>query len=215
MYPQATVDETSVLPAASIPVGFPGLTGSQYQRRLGPDGEEVADIIGPDGHTEQLPPYTRYPDETYARKVRDAEQQSIAPAPTVGAAVVGPPLTGPRASIAGAGGIGLATRNPDFDPADELDSPRSRHSSRSFGTDTSHHVINTAATNVVSCEKQTPKKRAQRWGRRRLCGIIPYWAICLAIGILVLMLIVMGIIVSTVLSKQHTYRRPPPRNNGS
>jgi hypothetical protein len=28
---------------------------------LGPDGEEQ-DIIGPDGHTEQLPPYTQYPD---------------------------------------------------------------------------------------------------------------------------------------------------------
>jgi hypothetical protein len=29
---------------------------------MGPDGEDQ-DIIGPDGHTEQLPPYTKYPEE--------------------------------------------------------------------------------------------------------------------------------------------------------
>jgi len=214
MYPQATVDETSVIPpAAAIPVGFPGMAGGQYQRRLGPDAEDVADIIGPDGHTEQLPPYTRYPDETYARKVRDAEQHLVPPpAPVAGAAVVGPPLTAPRASIAGAGGIGLATRNPDFDPADDLDSPQSRHSSRSFGTEASHHAINTAATDVVLSEKQTPKGRAERWAKRRLCGIIPYWAICVIIITLVVMVIVLGAVVGTVLAKQHTYKKPPKKD---
>ena len=37
----------------AMPVGFPGLNNG-YHRVLGPDGEEQ-DIIGPDGHTEQLP----------------------------------------------------------------------------------------------------------------------------------------------------------------
>ena len=65
MYPQNIVPEgevgsgTGTVPIA--PVGFPGL-GQHYARRLGPDGEEADDIIGADGHTEQLPPYTRYPD---------------------------------------------------------------------------------------------------------------------------------------------------------
>ena len=40
-------------------VGFPGMR-QQYRRRMGPEGEEADDIIGPDGHTEQLPPYTKY-----------------------------------------------------------------------------------------------------------------------------------------------------------
>lgn len=55
MYPQNTVVESDTSSAQSAPVlvGFPGLNNS-YRRRLGPDGEEVADIIGPDGHTEQL-----------------------------------------------------------------------------------------------------------------------------------------------------------------
>ena len=44
-----------------VPVGFPGL-GNSYARIRGPDGEEQ-DLLGEDGHTEQLPPYTRYPED--------------------------------------------------------------------------------------------------------------------------------------------------------
>ncbi|KAK5169853.1 uncharacterized protein LTR77_005831 [Saxophila tyrrhenica] len=44
-----------------VPVGFLGLS-QPFQRRRGPDGEEQ-DILGEYGHTEQLPPYTRYPEE--------------------------------------------------------------------------------------------------------------------------------------------------------
>ena len=69
MYPQNILPESEgTLPEGSTPgltlaapVGFPGL-GQNYTRRLGPDGEDADDIIGVDGHTEQLPPYTRYPD---------------------------------------------------------------------------------------------------------------------------------------------------------
>jgi len=46
---------------AQIPVGFPGRT-QPYQRQRGPDGEEH-DLIGIDGHAEQLPPYSEYPEE--------------------------------------------------------------------------------------------------------------------------------------------------------
>lgn len=212
MYSQGTVDESTIIPEAAISAGFPGLA-APYHRRLGPDGEEIADIIGPDGHTEQLPPYTRYPDEAYARKVRDAEQSAVIPPAAVGAAVVGPPLAVPRASIAGAGGIGLAARNPEFDPADDLDSPQSRHSSRSFGTDASTHVINTGATTVAMSEKQTPAKKWQVWGKRRLWGIVPYWAMCLVIVVLAVMGIVLGSVVGTILTKQHSRKVPKKGGN--
>ena len=65
LYPQNTVpeeDAAEIVPASMIPVGFPGM-GQRYQRHVGPQGEDVADIIGPDGHAEQLPPYTRYADD--------------------------------------------------------------------------------------------------------------------------------------------------------
>ncbi|MCJ1310219.1 hypothetical protein MMC25_003881 [Agyrium rufum] len=70
MYPQTTTVEPEVGPVTSpglhFPVGFPG-HGNTYERRLGPDGEEADDIIGVDGHTEQLPPYSRYADEVHQK----------------------------------------------------------------------------------------------------------------------------------------------------
>lgn len=62
MYTQNTVpEEDSAEDASPIPVGFLG-HDQAYQRRPGHGGEDVGDIVGPDGHTEQLPPYSRYPD---------------------------------------------------------------------------------------------------------------------------------------------------------
>lgn len=66
MYSQNTVPEEvpdEPQPDPSIPLGFPVGGGAYHQnasRRQGPN--ELGDIVGPDGHTEQLPPYSRYPD---------------------------------------------------------------------------------------------------------------------------------------------------------
>lgn len=171
MYPQNTVPEAGgeAPPIAPVPVGFPGLNNN-YQRRLGPEGEEIADIIGPDGHTEQLPPYTQYPDEAFARKAR----------PTVAIPVV----TG--------GGIGLATRNPEFDSREDLNSP-SRQSTRSAMSDGSNHQVNMAA---VGMSEKKEMKKWQKVARRKLCGIVPVWVVVLV----VLVFIMFGIILGTVLA---------------
>jgi hypothetical protein len=154
MYPQNTVPETESIhdsiPVSSIPVGFPG-HGGQYQRRLGPDGEEAADIIGPLGHTEQLPPYTQYPDEAIARKA----------APVL-----------PR--LPSAGGIGLATRDPEFASREDLNSPVSRESNRSVTSD-SEHQINVAAFTV----SEKPDKRWKEIARKKVWGIVPVWVFVL------------------------------------
>lgn len=55
-------DDTEPESHIPVPLGFPGRGGQAYQRIRGPDGEEQ-DIIGVDGHTEQLPPYSRYPED--------------------------------------------------------------------------------------------------------------------------------------------------------
>jgi hypothetical protein len=75
MHPQLPPIQTA------IPLGFPGLSAG-YHRVLGPDGEEQ-DIIGPDGHTEQLPPYSQYPDEgpTKASLAAQASMSRVVPAP--------------------------------------------------------------------------------------------------------------------------------------
>jgi hypothetical protein len=63
LYQQTTFEEPEEIEESPqpVPVGFFGRpTNGQFRRRTGPEGEEL-DIIGPDGHPEQLPPYTRYP----------------------------------------------------------------------------------------------------------------------------------------------------------
>jgi hypothetical protein len=97
MYPQNTVNEAELDPLASstdiASVGFPGLR-QQYARRLGPDGEEADDIIGPDGHSEQLPPYTRYPDAGPLPRKQTSLQPEATP-------MLPSPVETPQASTSG------------------------------------------------------------------------------------------------------------------
>jgi hypothetical protein len=63
LYQQTTFEEPEDIeeaPTQHIPIGFIGRPNT-YRRTTGPDGEEL-EVIGPDGHMEQLPPYSRYPD---------------------------------------------------------------------------------------------------------------------------------------------------------
>ncbi|KAK7747324.1 hypothetical protein SLS53_001577 [Cytospora paraplurivora] len=239
MYPQNPFTDTSSAVDAPtvpiIPVGFVNNT-DPYQRRLGPEGEEVADIIGPDGHTEELPPYTRYPDEYYNRKIRDNQQAqpegsavaagavaaasigaspatavhtatvpaAAVPAtvdsvvPTAAVAIEDPPVTTARA-IPGAGGIGLAARDPEYDAASDTRSPQSRNSTRT-STNESHHEVNTAAAPL---SEKPQLNRLQRFAKRKACGVIPYWAICLTVTAILVVMIIVGAVVGTLLSRHH------------
>ncbi|KAJ5808263.1 hypothetical protein N7474_009532 [Penicillium riverlandense] len=58
MYPQNVVEEG--MDDSLIPVGFPG-HNQHYQPPATRRDDDVGDIIGADGHTEPLPPYSRYP----------------------------------------------------------------------------------------------------------------------------------------------------------
>ncbi|EFX05393.1 hypothetical protein CMQ_3462 [Grosmannia clavigera kw1407] len=192
LYPQSTMVGSGAVPTSAIPVGFPGMTDA-YQRRLGPEGEEIADMIGPDDATP-----TAGPEQAVAAPAINTS----ATATTAAAATA---ATGANLRpIPGAGGIGLAPRNPEFDSAEDLDSPESRHSSRSFTSDASQNEIN--AGGQVFNEKRLPP-RVRVWARRRLFGIVPYWAICLAIIAIVIVCIILGAVIGTLLSK---HKGPPP-----
>jgi hypothetical protein len=176
LYPQNTVPETEgvePLPNSNIPVGFPGRVAA-YQRRLGPDGEEAADIIGPDGHTEQLPPYSKYPDEAFARKVNPT---GLLPA--------------------GAGGIGLATRNPEFASREDLTSPVSRHSAA-----ISEGSSQMPTTPVTAVSEKPPEKGWKAIARRKACGIVPYWALVLAGLVILICVVVVGAVMGVIASKR-------------
>ncbi|KAI1141569.1 hypothetical protein F5Y05DRAFT_373110 [Hypoxylon sp. FL0543] len=205
MYPQNTIPEADGVPnrtaQGAINVGFPGTTDN-YQRRIGPDGEDVADLIGPDGHTEQLPPYTRYPEETYNRKALGMEAPQPAPVQ-------------PMLAIPGAGGIGMATRNPEFASTDDLgdlNSPQSRQSVRSFASEGSQREL--TATTRPNNEITDEKKSLKEWqvtAKRRVWGIVPCWAIILASIVLVLMGIVLGAVIGTLANPHWKNRQPPDR----
>ena len=96
LYPGSTFSEieepANVL--SRIPVGFPGHGGRQNDHRaFVPDGEDTADIVGPDGHTEQLPPYSRYPEEPGFKPLSPENSMS-----TQDFAVPVPATTNPRYS---------------------------------------------------------------------------------------------------------------------
>ncbi|KAL6791226.1 hypothetical protein GGI42DRAFT_187994 [Trichoderma sp. SZMC 28013] len=190
LYPQniaTTGDETP----HQIPLGF-AAAGDGYQRQLGPDGEEAGALVGPLGHTEELPPYTRYPDQTFASK-------------TPAVAIPEETMTGtstPAGTVAGAGG---ATRNPEFSSTEEdLQPSQSRPSTHS------RHDINTAAQG--SAEKARMNKW-QRRGKKKLWGIVPYWAICLLLIGVVLMGVILGAVIGTVLSHHKSRPSGPPEDN--
>ena len=66
IYAQNTVSEEDLItdPVPNQVAAVANVGPAQtYQRRQGPDGEEADDLVGPDGHTEQLPPYTKYPND--------------------------------------------------------------------------------------------------------------------------------------------------------
>ncbi|TLS23952.1 hypothetical protein PpBr36_08117 [Pyricularia pennisetigena] len=219
LYDQNTVGIDQIVAGSGLAggiVGFPGIATDSYRRRLGPDGEEIGGLIGPHGHTEELPPYTRYPDEQYARKVRDAEALSSLSSP--------PPSAQPHVypqrrhdnlaqaplPIPGAGGMGIAARNPEFDSIDDLTSPALRHSSGSYtsAATLSQHGINTEAAAIVS-ENEKPAKRWRATGKRRLCGIIPYWAVLLALTGLLVLGIILGAVVGTYAARRERDKEAP------
>jgi hypothetical protein len=183
MYPQAiSGDMDTSETAAPIPVGFPGRR-DDYQRQIGPEGEEAGDIIGPLGHTEQLPPYTQYPTEGFGKA------QSVP-------------------AMAGAGGIGLATRNPEFSSREDLGSPASRQSVRSLTSD-SEHQVNVAA--IGQAEKPAEKKWKQI-AQRKVWDIVPVWAFVLVGVVCLLFAIVLGGVLGVLSAKRH--RPPPPFHGG-
>lgn len=108
-------------------------------------------------------------------------------------------------ALTGAGGLGLATRNPEFDSLDDLRAPRPRASTRSFNTTHSNDQINKEKAAIS--EKETPFKR---WMRKQWCfGVVPNWALVLSLCLLVIVGIVTGTVAGVLLSK---HGKPPPKD---
>jgi hypothetical protein len=86
LYQQTTFEEPEEIETVPqpVPVGYYGRQNVQFQRRTGPEGEELA-VAGPDGHLEELPPYTRYPTAgPIQTKVAHATNEPVSPVSSVG-----------------------------------------------------------------------------------------------------------------------------------
>ena len=183
LYPQGVDDDDLDDDNAEqnhVPIGFLGL-GQSYHRRRGPDGEEQ-DIIGDYGHTEQLPPYTRYPED-------GPEKMPLMGVPNP------PSALHSRAPVLGT------------DPSmplmhDHLQPTPQRQQSMMDESNLARQPSTTSGTSRLSSqntlldkEYDGPKSwKDKSWSERfktRFCGIIPFW-------LLVAMMIVIAFVGSLV-----------------
>lgn len=174
MYPQnVAIDTDSIVgedPAdptsqaqTHIPVGFPGRTQA-FQRQTGPEGDEQ-DIMGVDGHTEQLPPYSEYPENGVPKHIVLPNQ----------AAVITP-------SNATQSSIPLVPEQPQ-----SMSDAGSRANPAAFSSMEqmeSNDSINSSAKSWR--EKSWKDKR-----KTKFCGV-PFWWILLTLCVLAFIAVVLG-----------------------
>lgn len=166
MYPQNTVPEDDIILGAEVAQPMPGFPGRErnYQRRFGPDSDEAADIVGPDGYTEQLPAYTRYANDI---------------PPKAGNPTPGTPRGEPH-NQPGESRDTLHTITPeDSDPrSPAVEDSSTRLSAPATEITTAPSEVNpsSSACIVSSSEGGHFKERVKERGKRRVCfGRLPMW----------------------------------------
>jgi len=182
MYAQNTVpeDDAGVVASMAPPIaaGFPG-SDQNFQRRLGPDGEDVDDLIGPDGYTEQLPPYSRYANGVppkYTSGVGSVNRRNAPP----------PPL-------------------PASDDSQEtLNNPEPRDATlvNPFG-DSSTQLSSTASDAVAPKDKGGNfKERVRRRSKKKVCCGISCW-LCVVIIVILFLAVLLGGVIGGVVAHKH------------
>ncbi|KAF2445169.1 hypothetical protein P171DRAFT_290541 [Karstenula rhodostoma CBS 690.94] len=215
MYAQNVVEDEPPVPAAqtAIPVGFPGIN-TGFHRQIGPDGEEQ-DIVGPFGHTEQLPPYSRYPEEgpTKASMAAEASATSLEARPNSLAGSndtllidAGPPAPPSPVSPVSP----LAPIAPAFLPQQRPETQTGNVAPRAATTSESASLLTTTTDDGVVAEKAEPEPsiRRESWRRKRLWGKVPITvALCLLIMLLIFA-VVLGAAIGTFLAKNRNKPKP-------
>ena len=178
MYAQDTTSEEDIsVGAAATPlVPLPAAGGHhRYQRRLGPEGEDADDFIGPDGHTEQLPPYTRYANDL---PPKESPEEAEPPAD-----VQRNPFGDSQVTL---NAIPLQhTQNMSASPAIGASVQSSEASEALRSADEGGHF----------------KESFAQKSKKRICGVIPMWLLVLLIFII--MILVVGGAVGALLHHKH------------
>lgn len=205
MYPQNTVPEDEQVAVA----GFPGMD-QNYQRRLGPDGEDVDDLIGPDGYAEQLPPYTRFASgipPKYTSGMGNTRRSGVPPNYMSGSGNIR------RSTVHATPEVSQETLN---GPRDGMNSLRDNTSSRDPFGDSSTQLNSTSAITVLpKDEGGSFKERVRKKSRRKIsvcCGVIPCWLLFVILVVLLLSVIlgggIGGMIAHKHIQEATEYNRP-------
>ncbi|KAH8423844.1 uncharacterized protein LDX57_001601 [Aspergillus melleus] len=188
MYPQNVVPEEGI-DAPVIPLGFPGHPQA-YQRPPNRADDDVGDLIGPDGHTEQLPPYSRYP-ENAVPKVEEQPPQPVTDAPTA------PPPEAPRsepaaipiAEVAAAGMVAGNQASPV--PVQHPEPPEEP-----------------PATGIMAFEEKLKTK-----GKKKACCGLPVWTLVL-VGVVMLVGGCIGGVIGGVLGAKKAASEEKEKGHG-
>lgn len=211
MYPQGTVPDDDPFQDTAPPnaIGFPGLAGHNYQRRLGPDGEDADDFLGPDGFTEQLPPYSRYANEIPPKS--DSISAGFVE-PSSNNALANNTSPNPRISI-----VPPVVRET---PADTHTQPESDVRQSTVAVDPFSDVnaqpspSQASSTSIIAPPSQDEKAErrgglARKAQKRVCCGMMPCWL--LAVMLLAISLAVLvGGIIGGALAHHHAAKKGTP-----
>ena len=240
MYSQSGLDDETPIQAmqaiqptvppvqTALPVGFPGLNNG-YHRVLGPDGEEQ-DIIGPDGHTEQLPPYSRYPDEgpTKASMAAEASASRIIPAPLNPAMDTEDPFNAPASPVSPLSEASFSTHAlpaaaaaesllPAITPA-RLPPQRPETQTGNLAPTSSANTVPAAPSDSSSAsllaaesgdfnekynEKADPESTKISWHKKRLFGKVPMGVVAIVLLLLLVFAVALGAAIGTFAAKKH------------
>lgn len=216
----------------AIPLGFPGINtavGPGYRRQIGPDGEEQ-DIIGPDGHMEQLPPYSRYPEEgpTKASLAAEASATSVeAVGPgmslidesndTLLARSVSPSPSSPVSPISHTI-VPPAAITPAVLPPQRPETQTGNTAAaapRPATTEESASLLTSSDDTAVN-EKQDPSaEKKVPWYKRKLWGKVPVSMALLAFLLLIVFAVVLGATMgSVIVGKGKKEGKDPDKHKG-
>ncbi|KZF19764.1 hypothetical protein L228DRAFT_40378 [Xylona heveae TC161] len=187
MYPQNTIPEGTDGLTSHIPVGFPGVAQQTFTRPLGPSAEGADDIVGPDGHTEQLPPYTRYPDGHQPSPVVNTHGLDSAAAAGAAGAAAGTDAAATHA-LPGADAGTPVTMSP---------SPQERIQPQTSETQT---------TLVEPDHSGSFKEKLTEKSKHRVCwGKVPMWLFAVSIALIVIFAAILGGVVGGLVSNENRH----------
>ncbi|KAF2678366.1 hypothetical protein K458DRAFT_408872 [Lentithecium fluviatile CBS 122367] len=209
MYSQNVVEDEEPIPVppvqAVIPVGFPGAAAA-YRRQIGPDGEEQ-DIIGLDGHTEQLPPYSRYPEEGPTKASMAAEASA-----TPVEAVPNPRTASSDALLANEvppSPVSPTTPITPVAPVIPALLPQQRPETQTGSVANPRPATNSESASLLTTEEGVSEKPASvrsvrqvPWRKRRLWGKIPVTVALVLLILLLIFAVILGAAIGTFLAKQ-------------